>query len=149
MSKKYSIYWYQEDPQLKRAHLCNCRDRDIQRQGDGTISLGTIIAGAVGYVVAESNVVGFSGQVVVFTPSHKCKWEGMELPCMCHPVVNKAKPRDFNYVVADFSDSQAQSRAKQVGLPLIQSSDGRVLANLEIAVFQAQGPNKYRRAKLI
>lgn len=151
MAKNFSTYWYREDEQFRRAFLYNCRDADITI--GGSISKGAIVPGLVGFCIAETDVMGFSGKTVPFTPNRRCEWQGLELRCQCHPgapvaPANKKELSGFNYVVADLSVPEARALAEELKLPVI-TADGRTLANLELQVFQAQGRGSVRRARLI
>lgn len=141
--------YYEDEPALERAHLYNCWGRELGP--GGSIAEGTIVEGTRGYVVAECQVSGYSAAGVKFTPNRKCVWEGMSFHCMCHRsaptrLVPKKELRYFNYVVADFSDPEAQARAQELGLPVIQTDNGELLANLEVSSFGKM--DKFRRAKL-
>jgi hypothetical protein len=151
MAKKFSVYWYQEDDQFRRAFLYHCRDGDITI--GGSIPKGAVVQGLFGFCVAEAEVVGFSGRVVPFIPNRRCEWQGLELRCQCHPgapvsPANKKELNGFNYVVADLSAPEARALAEELKLPVV-TVDGQTLANLELQVFQAQGRGSVRRAKLI
>ena len=151
MAKKYSTYWYQEDDQFRRAFLYQCRDNDVTV--GGSIAKGAVLEGVLGYCIAEAAVSGYSGRVVPFKPNRRCIWQGIELPCQCHPAApaspaTKNELRGFNYVVADLTAPDAREIAEQVKLPVV-NVDGKSLANLELDVFQSQGRGSVRRAKLL
>jgi hypothetical protein len=154
MSAKYSIYWYQVSALVKNAFLCNCRDDDLQERSGSRIEKGQIVVGAVGFVAAEQIVPGFSGNLASFRANRRCEWQGFTLPCMVHPnappnAVPREAFRHFNYAVAEVPKSGAVNIATNLGLPVLQDSEGRNLINVEISSFQRQGNANPRRAKLI
>ena len=73
---------------------------------------------------------------------------------MAHPQIpegatKKQQLRDYNYILGELTDPAAINQAKLLGVPVVQHSDGSHLINLEISVFQRQGPKNSRRAKLL
>ena len=154
MATKFKIFWYQESAFIKNAFLYHCRDNDLQRSQNGWIKAGQIVTGATGYVIAEQNVPGFSGKSVWFKPNRKCRWQGLDLPCMAHqdiPAGSNTKPalRHRQYTVAQLPDETAVKIAVKKGVPVVVTSDKKNLVNLELSTFQKQGKGNPRRAKLI
>lgn len=155
-NKKYSIYWYNVKyspikQQICDAFLYNCRDNDL-RYTDG-IPLGAIVAGAVGYVIAERPIYGIIGTIVPFKQNRLCKWNGFELACMVHPMAPKVKftkkeLRFFNYIVAELTDPDAIKVATNLELAIV-SANRRRFINLEIGRFERQGKHSIRRAQLL
>ena len=151
MAKKHEVYWYQTHPAVAAAFLYHCRDRDL-RDGSG-IPQNSIVQGAEGFVVAESDVPGLTGSIISeFRPNRQCEWNGFTLRCMAHPqtptgAATKQQLRPYNYIVAELTDPTAISQASSLRVPVITRADGSRLVNLEISVFQRnKGP---RRATLL
>ncbi|MFT5470705.1 MAG: hypothetical protein ACI8UO_005836 [Verrucomicrobiales bacterium] len=152
MGRKHEIYWYQESKAIAAAFLYNVRDGDLQV--GGSIEKGEIIAGCIGFTVAERNVVGYSGRCVSFEPNRRCMWQGVELRCMAHPdipgsVTSKAQLRGFNYAVAELAGEEHVELAKQTNVPQVDTPSGSTVINIELTTFQRQGAGNPRRAKLI
>lgn len=153
MAKKHEVYWYKTNPAVAAAFLCHCRDRDL-RAGPG-IPAGSIVQGIEGFAIAEADVPGLTGSVITaFRPNRQCEWAGFTLRCMAHPQIpegatKKQQLRDYNYILGELTDPAAINQAKLLGVPVVQHSDGSHLINLEISVFQRQGPKNSRRAKLL
>lgn len=152
MARKYSIYWYQKEQRIRDAFLYNCRDNDLQKIQP--ILKGCIIQGAIGFAVAECDVVGFTASIVPkFKSNRRCDWMGFTLSCMVHPQtpngpLPKSRLRDFNSIVAELT-KDAEKVAKGKGVPVVRHKDGLKLVNLEIATFERQGIHSPRRAKLL
>ena len=153
MPKKFEKYWYQKNAAVKSAFLFHCRDRDL-RSGSGILK-GTILQGAVGFVVAEADVPELTGNIISsFQPNRRCLWRGFELQCMADPrapVGNHDKKvlRPYNYIVAEVIEEDAVSEANKLGVPIIIHGSGKQLLNLECSTFEAQGKNSPKRASLL
>ena len=139
-------------PELAAACLFNLREQDL---GPGSIQKGAITAGTAGFSIAEKDVPNFSVQTVDYQPNRCVRWYGSFLTCMTLPGLpmgsalrGKASLRHKHYVVAEFVAAADIARAKREGLPLVQSSDGRTLANLELFSVPERTP-AYRRSKLL
>jgi hypothetical protein len=150
MAKKFSIYWYQEGPEFKKAFLYNLRDNDVQ-QG-GKIEQGEIVAGAVGLVAAEAVAFGWTGRTVPFQPNRRCEWQGFELPCMTLPSTPATKVpasllRDCNYAVAAVTSEEVRATAESLKVPCVRTPKGVWVINVELARFTGQGAA--RRATLL
>ena len=149
MAKKYKNYWYQTNTDVQRAFLYNCRDHDLCH-GNG-ISVGSIVRGAVGFVIAESFVPDLTGSIVSFCPIRRCEWMGFTLPCMTEAplTASERELRPFNYVVAELAEIAALDQAQSAGVPVVPYIGGKRLVNLEIFTFERQGRKNPRRAKLL
>jgi len=150
MAKKFSIYWYQEGPEFKKAFLYNLRDNDVQQGGQ--IEQGEIAVGAVGLVAAEATVFGWTGRVVSFQPNRRCEWQGFELPCMTLPSAPTSKVpasllRDCNYTVAAVTSDDVRATAENLKVPCVRTPQGAWVINVELARFTGQGAA--RRATLL
>lgn len=154
MAKKYTVYWYRESEFIRNAALCNCRDRDLSSKSGARIDKESIIAGAIGYAVAEKTVPGYVGKTVRFKANRQCEWLGLTLCCMAHPYApvgkaTKTALRPYNYIVAELANGEAIGQAKRQKLKIIQTANGHSLVNLEVSSFERQGAGSSRRAKLI
>jgi len=152
MAKNYKIYWYQKEQTVHDAFLFNCRDDDL-RAGAG-IPVGAIVLGASGCVAAERAVRDYTGKTITFQPMRRCEWQGQELRCQVHPDMPvgaklKAELRPFNHIVAELTSPEQVALAQKTGVPVITTSPGKQLVNLECACFQKQGAKNLRRAKMI
>lgn len=153
MPKKHDIYWYNEEPSVKKAFLYNCRDGDL-RFGNG-IPYGSIVQGIGGFVCAENEVPNLSASIIsTFRANRDCDWMGFTLRCMVHPEAplapaTKKELRPYNYVVASLTEVDSLAKAKTLGMSIISLSDGMHLINLEISAFEKQGISCSRRAKLL
>jgi hypothetical protein len=142
---------YDKIPGLKKAFLFNMRDGD--ELVGGQISEGDVIAGANGYVAAESTVVDCSARKTVrFNPTRDCEWKTFELRCMVHPLIPKGKVpktklRHKGHVVARVINQQVASMARKHAIPLLITPDGEPVINLEVSCFDGQGVE--RRATLL
>lgn len=150
MAKKFSIYWYQEGPEFKKAYLYNLRDNDVH--SGGKIEQGEIVLGAIGLVAAESTAFGWTGKVLPFTPNRRCEWQGFELPCMALPSLPAGKVsasllRAGNYAVAAITSDAVKSMADSLKVPCVRTPQGVWVINVELARFNGQGAG--RRATLI
>jgi hypothetical protein len=65
MPKRFSTHWYQEGPEFTQTSLYNLRDNDVQE--GGKIPQGANVQGSVGFVGAETEVFGWTGEVVSFS----------------------------------------------------------------------------------
>ena len=154
MPRLFQKYWYEDEAAIARAVLHNLRDDDI-RPG-GSIRKGQIVAGKCGFNVAEAAVRGFSGRTPKFKPNRQIEWQGFTLDCMALdglPIgaavkAGKSKLRHRHCVVAELTDPEQVATAKEIGLPILKSEDGRSLANLEVFTVPGRTP-KFRRAKLL
>jgi hypothetical protein len=149
MSKKSSIYWYNQSAMVRKAFLYNRRDNDLLV---ATIPRGSIVIGTTGFVATERKVNGFNAKLTNFKPNRRCSWQGFELRCMVSPIaltgsMVKLNPRDFNYIVAEVPNIKVARKAKSLGVPVTKNLSGQKFLNLEIDCFQKQGKN--RRAKLL
>lgn len=154
MPKKYSHYWYRTHPEVAKAFLYNCRDRDLC-EGSG-LPAGNIVQGSLGYVITESAVpnlaIGPTGSIISdFLPTHRCEWMEFTLPCMttAPAATSKKELRQFNYIIAELVEIPAVEKAKSLNVPRIPNLRGKHLVNLEIATFQRQGWKSPRRATLL
>jgi hypothetical protein len=155
MPKYFSEYPYQ-NPVISRAGLSNLRDDDLLPGGQ--ICRGEILAGKCGYFVAETNVSGYSPRdIIEYLPNRCCRWQQeFFLTCMALDGLPKGPVprgpsgglRHRHCVVAEITSPIALAKAKALGLPVISASDGRKLANLEIASIPQRQPF-FRRAKLL
>jgi len=154
MSLLFNTSCYQKSQALRRACLFNLRDNDLHH--GGSIRQGEIVAGRCGYVVAETNVPGFTGTVQPYWPNRCVLWREHFLTCMALPGLptgpvprgSAGGLRHQHYVVAEFADPAAITEAKKQGLPLVRSLEGRLLANVEIAIIPGK-KNRYRAAQLL
>src|SRR5712671_3336471 len=153
--KHFQTYWYNLDHQFRKAHLYNLRDSDAGI--GGRIKRGDVVAGRCGYHIAEADVLWFCARSVVgFHPNRKCEWYGLQLECMSLSGLPKGPVprgragglRHRHCVVAELVTPVSLREAKRLNLPVIKISDGRYLANLEVASI----PNRQgacRRARLL
>src|SRR5258706_15557838 len=124
MATKFKIFWYQESAFIRNAFLYNCRDNDLQRNQNGWIKEGQIVLGKVGYVIAEHSLRGFSGTIIPFKSNRRCRWLGLDLPCMAHQdVPNGSIPkralRHRLHTVAQLPDDEAVKIAIKSGVPVV------------------------------
>jgi hypothetical protein len=153
MPNRFSKYHYQK-PAFKRAALSNLRDADVSP--GGAINQGEILAGECGFFVAEAHVPDYRGTVLEYLPNRCCEWQGFFLTCMALDSLPAGPvPRGLagglrhrHCVVAEFVSRASATSAKAAGLPLIGTTDGRQVANLEIASIPGRQP-AYRRARLL
>ena len=127
---KHKTYWYQISHFVRAAFLYNCRDDDLRQNSSSRIPAGRIVAGQVGYVIAERAVLGFEGKIVDFEAYRQCDWQGNRLACMVHKStpsgkLPKAALRHYNYVVAELPVASHKATALAVGVPIIVSASGR------------------------
>ena len=155
MSKKFNKLWYQEETSIHNAVLFNLRDNDLV--AGGLIQRGEIVLGQCGYAVAESAVPGFRGEVCEYQPNRCVDWHGHYLTCMALDALpagsllrkeGKQSLRHKHYVVAEMTSGSIIGQARKMGLPVIQSSNGQQLVNLEIFTVPGRTP-ECRRAKLL
>lgn len=154
MPKHFNKYLY-HDHAIGRAGLSNLRDDDLLPGGQ--IHRGEILAGKCGFFVAETNVSGWSGRgIVEYLPNRCCKWRGFYLTCMALdglPIgpVSRGQSgglRHRHCVVVEISSAAVFVEAKKFELPVISATNGRKLANLEIASIPGRQP-VFRRAQLL
>jgi hypothetical protein len=152
MARKHAIYWYEEEPAVAAAFLFNCHDDDLRR--GGRILAGSIVRGTGGPVASEKEVFGLSGTLLAFQPTRRCEWQGHELRCMVHAQMpssakTKAQLRPYNYVVAELETEEQACTARNIGVPVVTTPEGRRLVNLECSTFEKQGAGSRRRAKMM
>jgi hypothetical protein len=154
MPLHFSKYWYKDEPSIHKAGLRNTRDLDISVGGQ--IDQGQIVPGQCGFAVAEVNVPGFRAQSAQYLPNRCVEWHGHFLTCMALdglPVGKQLKGigtglRHKQFVVAELPSQALIAYAKKIGLPILQSSEGRNLVNLEIYTVSGRTP-PYSRATLL
>jgi hypothetical protein len=131
--------------------------RDDDLVPGGQIHRGEILAGKCGYFVAETHVSGRSARrIVQYLPNRCCQWQGFYLTCMALPGLPTGPVprgpsgglRHRHCVVVEISSPAAFVQAKTLGLKVISATDGRRLANLEIASIPGRQP-AFRRAQLL
>ena len=154
MPKRFSDYWYNAEPLIHKAALFNLRDNDVAP--GGKIAKGAITSGQCGYAVAEAEVPGYKTRTVEYLPNRCVLWHGFFLTCMALPglpvgpvsIGQSGGLRHRHYVVAEFTAPAAIAQARQLGLPLILTDDGRKVANVEVFHVPGKTP-KCCKAKLL
>ncbi len=154
MSQIFEKYWYQDEPAVARAFLFNLRDDDLR--AGGSVHEGDIVVGQCGFVAAETDVIGFRGTTISYSPNRCVEWQNHYLTCMALDDLpagstlrsKSSKLRHKHYVVAELSWVRLGAHARKIGLPVVHSDSGRLLVNLEIFTVPSRTP-AYRRAKLL
>ena len=99
-------------------------------------------------------MAALSGTILPFRPTRRCEWQGHELRCMVHPQMpagarTKAQLKPYNYLVAELENEAQVATAQQLKVPVVKSSEGKILVNLECTTFEKQGVASPRRARMI
>ncbi|MDP1581693.1 MAG: hypothetical protein Q8M02_15605 [Candidatus Didemnitutus sp.] len=152
MTKKFSTYWYSESELIAAAFLYNCRDEDLWLDRSSTITAGTIVLGSSGWVVAETDVLGFAcARTSPFFPTRTCIWQEVELPCMAHPDIGQqaltiAQLRHRGNAVATISGIQTLALARELKVPIIQVGEASLI---NVTLERHAGQGKARLATLL